>query len=95
MTRSVRYDFGWNWRESSKGRTERAIQHAKAECLRLVGNPAGKMFLDIGFGLHNLYALRLGAKSVTAFDYDPEAMDATREMLGAHAPDGNGTVALT
>jgi len=53
------------------------------------------MFLDIGFGLHNLYALRLGAKSVTAFDYDPEAMDATREMLGAHAPDGNGTVALT
>lgn len=94
MTKPERYDFGRNWREFSEGLTDSAIGHAKADFLRLVGDPSGKTFLDIGSGsgLHSLSALLLGASSVTAFDYDTDSVETTRQTLTRYGMDGNWSV---
>lgn len=91
MTKPARYDFGRNWREFSEGLTDSAIGHAKADFLRLVGDPSGKTLLDIGSGsgLHSLSALLLGARSVTAFDYDGDSVETTRQILTRHGGGGD------
>lgn len=43
---------------------------------------SSKTFLDVGCGsgLHSLAAHKMGAKTVTSFDFDPKAVDATAKL---------------
>jgi len=82
-----RYDFGRNWSEFASTVTPQSIEFAEQALTRLVDNPRGKTFFDIGSGsgLHSLAALRLGAARVVAIDYDPASVETTRRLLSAHA----------
>lgn len=87
-----RFAFGANW--SSYAATIGQAQIAEAERgLGALVEPAaiqGKRFLDIGCGsgLHALAALRHGAASVLALDYDPNSVATTSAVLQRHAPPG-------
>jgi 2-polyprenyl-3-methyl-5-hydroxy-6-metoxy-1,4-benzoquinol methylase len=92
LDQGERFAFGRNWRRFLATVDEdrvRASQDALLDALG-VSDLRGRSFLDIGCGsgLSALAALRSGAR-VTAFDYDPEAVAATRELLGRWAPAGS------
>lgn len=91
---SERYDFGRNWSAFSEAVSESAIAHAKTDLKRLVGDPAGKTFLDIGSGsgLHSLAALLLGAKKVVALDFDPDSVATSERVIQKHCQDGDWIV---
>lgn len=82
---STHYEFGANWKDYSAKIDDQAIEEAEAGVLKLIPRDSleGKTFLDIGSGsgLHSLAALRLGAKSVTAIDIDPNSVETTRATL--------------
>lgn len=82
---STHYEFGANWKDYSEKIDAEAIAQAEQGLLKLIAKDdiAGKTFLDIGSGsgLHSLAALRLGAKSVTAIDIDPNSVETTRATL--------------
>jgi 2-polyprenyl-3-methyl-5-hydroxy-6-metoxy-1,4-benzoquinol methylase len=84
-----RFAFGRNWQRFLTTVDEDRIRASTAALLDSLGVPdlRGRSFLDIGCGsgLSALAAIRSGAR-VTAFDYDPEAVAATRELLGRWAP---------
>jgi len=91
---SLRYDFGKNWQEFAARHlgedTIRQSQDRIAEFLR-VSSLEGLSFLDIGCGsgLHSLAAHRLGAASVTSFDYDPNSVQAAEQVRRyGGSPDG-------
>jgi 2-polyprenyl-3-methyl-5-hydroxy-6-metoxy-1,4-benzoquinol methylase len=87
-----RFAFGRNWRRFLSTVDEDRILASEAALLAALGVPdlRGRSFLDIGCGsgLSALAAIRSGAR-LTAFDYDPEAVAATRELLGRWAPEGS------
>jgi 2-polyprenyl-3-methyl-5-hydroxy-6-metoxy-1,4-benzoquinol methylase len=89
LEQGERFAFGRNWRGSSRPSTRTASEPHRTALLDALGvhDLRGQTFLDIGCGsgLSALAALRSGAR-VTAFDYDPEAVAATRELLGRWAP---------
>ena len=95
---SSHYEFGANWKDYSKKVDEEAIRQAETGVLKLIPQEAlrGKDFLDIGSGsgLHSLAALRLGARSVTAIDIDPDSVEATRAMLAKNGREGSAEVRL-
>lgn len=82
---STHYEFGANWKDYSKKIDDEAIRQAEQGLTRLIPSDEieGRTFLDIGSGsgLHSLAALRLGAKSVTAVDIDPNSVETTRATL--------------
>jgi 2-polyprenyl-3-methyl-5-hydroxy-6-metoxy-1,4-benzoquinol methylase len=86
-----RFAFGRNWRRFLHTVDERRIQASQEALLSALdaADLKGRTFLDVGCGsgLSSLAALRCGAR-VTAFDYDPEAVRAARELLERWAPDG-------
>jgi len=90
---NTRYDFGNNWYHFIDALDNEQIELATTELKRLVGNIKGKSFADIGSGsgLHSLAALKLGAKAVTAFDYDTMSVKATTELLSRYATGENWT----
>jgi len=90
----VRYDFGRNWAKFASAITPTAIDHAIRALEKLIGRLDGEHVLDIGSGsgLHSLAALRLGARSVVAFDYDIDSVRTTEAMLVRHAPGRDWTV---
>jgi len=77
-----RFKFGRNWLRYSKTIDEMAAASATDGLKQLLRGHSltGKRFLDIGCGsgLHSIAASRLGAGSVTAFDYDADSVEATR-----------------
>lgn len=89
-----RYDFGNNWYDFIKEIDQKQINTATEHLERLVGNINGKTFLDIGSGsgLHSLAALKLGASSVTAIDYDPISVKASTSLLSEYAKGGSWEV---
>ena len=86
-----RFAFGRNWQRFLRLVDEQRIRASEQALLATLGRDdlVGARFLDAGCGsgLSTLAALRAGAR-VTAFDYDPEAVAATRELLGRWAPEG-------
>ncbi len=86
-----RFAFGRNWRRFLAAVDERRIESSQTALLSALGAPhlQGRSFLDAGCGsgLSSLAAIRSGAR-VTAFDYDPEAVAASRELLSRWAPAG-------
>lgn len=80
---STHFRFGENWAQYSKLVDDRRIADATDSVRRLVGDLAGKSFLDVGSGsgLFSLGALRLGAKEVLALDIDEDSVATTRKQL--------------
>lgn len=70
------------------------MARAMADLERLAGGLEGRTFLDVGCGsgLHAVAALRLGARSVRAIDYDPHSVATTRAVLARFAGDGDWRV---
>jgi SAM-dependent methyltransferase len=83
------FAFGENWKAFVETLSEESIAEAVRSLARLF--PAdelrGRDFLDIGCGsgLSMLAALRLGARSVTGIDIDPNSVEAARVLLSRHA----------
>jgi 2-polyprenyl-6-hydroxyphenyl methylase/3-demethylubiquinone-9 3-methyltransferase len=84
-TSEERFSFGHNWEHYlDSALDESRIEIATTDLRELVGieSLAGKSFLDIGSGsgLHSLAAFRLGAQSITSFDYDQNSVHATKRL---------------
>jgi 2-polyprenyl-3-methyl-5-hydroxy-6-metoxy-1,4-benzoquinol methylase len=86
-----RFAFGRNWRRFLRIVDEDRIRAAEESLLEMLGvdDLRGRTFLDAGSGsgLFSLAAVRAGAR-VTAFDYDPDSVVATRALLERWAPAG-------
>lgn len=87
------YAFGENWSEFARSLGESAVERAVEGMERLVPRErmAGTSFIDIGCGsgLSSLAALRLGARSVAAYDLDPASVRTTRAVLDKFAPNAD------
>ncbi len=89
-TKEMRFKFGNNWTEFLKNVGEVQIGEAERslkESLK-IKSLSGKTFLDIGSGsgLFSLAAIRLKAKRVYSFDYDPQSVACTRELKERYFP---------
>jgi 2-polyprenyl-3-methyl-5-hydroxy-6-metoxy-1,4-benzoquinol methylase len=80
-----RFAFGENWQDFSKKITDDRYNIAKQSLQELVGDLAGKSFLDVGCGsgLFSITASSLGAKKVIGFDVDPQCVATARNLLAA------------
>ena len=82
------FAFGENWKAFVETLSEESIAEAVRGLAKLF--PADELrdrdFLDIGCGsgLSMLAALRLGARSVTGIDIDPNSVEAARAVLSRH-----------
>jgi 2-polyprenyl-3-methyl-5-hydroxy-6-metoxy-1,4-benzoquinol methylase len=77
------FRFGRNWQRYVDTRLDDERKQIAAESLReLVGDLAGKRFLDIGCGsgLFSLCAERARAREVVSVDVDPESVAATAQL---------------
>src|SRR5262249_10592252 len=77
--------------------TEARIQEAERSLKEMLGaeRVAGAAFLDAGSGsgLFSLAAMRLGARRVHSFDFDPDSVACARELRRRYFPDAeNWTV---
>lgn len=85
-----RFGFGRNWQQYSVHIDEMAIAESIGDISSKLGQTdlAGKVFLDIGSGsgLSSLAANRMGAR-VISFDFDPDAVECTRQVRDQFAPD--------
>lgn len=82
---SNRFNFGQNWqRYVSRNLDDERIKIAEKSLQDAfkVDSFTGKSFLDIGCGsgLYSLAAARLGADEIRSFDYDENAVEATRSL---------------
>lgn len=89
-----RYDFGRNWAELASRFDVSNVNQSAIDLTRLVGDVEGKTFLDIGCGsgLHSAAALKLGAKSVHAIDYDEDCVSTTNAVLAKFQQDSDWKV---
>jgi len=87
--RSAHFEFGKNWESYTSLIDDGRLDAAVAGTRSLVGDLAGKSFLDIGSGsgLFSRAALRLGAERVVAVDLDENSVAATRKVLAAQPGD--------
>jgi len=85
-----RFEFGRNWKRFLAILNEERILEAVRSLKTMLGAEtlAGKTFLDVGSGsgLFSLAARKLGA-IVKSFDYDPQAVECTRELKRRYYPD--------
>jgi 2-polyprenyl-6-hydroxyphenyl methylase/3-demethylubiquinone-9 3-methyltransferase len=76
-----RFRFGKNWSSFLKTINEERIIEAENSLKKMLGinDLKDKDFLDIGSdsGLFSLAAMRLGARRVYSFDYDPDSVACT------------------
>jgi len=83
VEKKERFPFGKNWKAFLRLINEQKITEAETSLTDYlqVDSLRGLTFLDIGSGsgLFSLAARRLGAK-VHSFDYDPQAVECTREL---------------
>jgi len=79
-----RFAFGRNWRRFLDDLDDQRVQDAKSALCEFLecGSLDGSSFFDAGSGsgLMSLAAFELGARPVTSFDFDPEAVACTREL---------------
>jgi SAM-dependent methyltransferase len=91
LEQETHFAFGKNWLDYAEKIDEVKVHQAMADLKRLNGGERldGKTFLDIGCGsgLHALAAIRLGARSVSCVDIDPDSVQATKQTLDKFAPD--------
>jgi 2-polyprenyl-3-methyl-5-hydroxy-6-metoxy-1,4-benzoquinol methylase len=89
LKQKTHFAFGKNWLDYAQKIDEPRIAQAMKDLQRLNNGERldGKTFLDIGCGsgLHALAAIRLGAKSVSCVDIDPDSVQATRNILAKFA----------
>ena len=90
-----RFEFGKNWLRFLDTVNEDRIKASEQALMVMLGDIAGKTFLDVGCGsgLSSLAAHRLGAR-VFAFDYDPQSVACAKElqrMCGATWPVEQGS----
>jgi 2-polyprenyl-6-hydroxyphenyl methylase/3-demethylubiquinone-9 3-methyltransferase len=90
IERGERFRFGHNWQKFLETLDESRIAAAvEALCEMLeVKSLEGMTFIDAGSGsgLSSLAAMRLGARRVYSFDFDPESVACTRELRRRHFP---------
>jgi SAM-dependent methyltransferase len=96
-TEGMRFPFGRNWASFLGVLTEARIEEAERSLRKMLGSEriAGAAFLDAGSGsgLFSLAAMRLGARQVHSFDFDPESVECARELRRRYFPDAqNWTV---
>jgi 2-polyprenyl-6-hydroxyphenyl methylase/3-demethylubiquinone-9 3-methyltransferase len=88
-----RFAFGNNWNDFSQFINDNRIALAERSLKEMLGIETleGKTFLDIGCGsgLFSLAAVRLGAKRVHSFDYDPQSVATTTAVKKTYLPDGD------
>jgi 2-polyprenyl-6-hydroxyphenyl methylase/3-demethylubiquinone-9 3-methyltransferase len=86
-----RFAFGKNWQRFLEVLDEERIAEAMKSLRTMLGkeNFEGKSFLDIGSGsgLFSLAAMRLRAKRVHSFDYDPQSVACGMELKRRYFPD--------
>ena len=86
----MRFQFGKNWQNFSRGLSMVTIKSAENSLKKLFGESGvkDKVFLDVGSGsgLFSLAARRMGA-SVISFDYDPNSMACTQALKNKFFPD--------
>jgi 2-polyprenyl-6-hydroxyphenyl methylase/3-demethylubiquinone-9 3-methyltransferase len=84
-----RFTFGKNWERFLRTLTENRIREAETSLANMLemSNLEGKSFIDIGSGsgLFSLAARRMGAR-VHSLDYDPQSVNATRELKRRYFP---------
>lgn len=84
VARGDRFEFGKNWTRFLAVLDDERIGEACKSLRRMLGvdSLAGRSFLDIGCGsgLFSLAAMRLGAKRVLSFDFDPHSVACAREL---------------
>jgi 2-polyprenyl-6-hydroxyphenyl methylase/3-demethylubiquinone-9 3-methyltransferase len=87
---SARFPFGRNWASFLGVLTDARIQEAERSLREMVGAQriTGAEFLDAGCGsgLFSLAAMRLGARRVHSFDYDPDSVACARELRRRYFP---------
>tara|TARA_Y100001968_G_scaffold207229_1_gene190430 strand:+ start:12514 stop:13356 length:843 start_codon:yes stop_codon:yes gene_type:complete len=83
-----RFKFGENWKSFVKDTFNESTISGAIEATKSALKNSGLSFenlnvIDIGCGsgLFSLVALKLGAKHVTCFDYDPDSVNCTKELL--------------
>lgn len=85
-----RFEFGKNWQEFLSLVSEERIRIAEDATKSMLGLTSleGKTFVDVGSGsgLFSLVALRLGAKTVLSFDYDPQSVECTSALKRRFCP---------
>lgn len=91
-----RFKFGENWKSFVKETLDESTIKGAIESTQLALGKAEISFKNInvidigcGSGLFSLVALRLGAKHVTCFDYDPDSVICTRKLLESQQIDSN------
>lgn len=88
-----RFAFGRNWKYFLAHLDEDRIRQAEDSLRNMLGreNLEGMRFLDAGCGsgLFSLAALRLGAREVVSFDYDPDSVACARELDSRYGPFSN------
>ena len=88
-----RFEFGKNWQKFlNLVDEERIVMAEKSLSMMLeLRSLVGKAFLDIGSGsgLFSLAAMRLGARRVHSFDFDPKSVACARELKRRYFPDGD------
>ncbi len=91
VSQAERFQFGKNWRAFLETVNETHIHNAEVSLREMLRQESfsGLSFLDAGCGsgLFSLAAMRLGAKRVYSFDYDPASVACTRELKKRFAPD--------
>lgn len=91
VSQAERFQFGKNWRAFLETVNETHIHNAEVSLRTMLRQESfsGLSFLDAGCGsgLFSLAAMRLGAKRVHSFDYDPASVACTRELKRRFAPD--------
>tara|TARA_B100000212_G_scaffold341648_1_gene325464 strand:+ start:4557 stop:5399 length:843 start_codon:yes stop_codon:yes gene_type:complete len=90
VKRGNRFRFGENWTNFIKETLDENTINGARDSTQFALKKAGLSFenlniIDIGCGsgLFSLVALRLGAKHVTCFDYDPDSVNCTRDLLNS------------
>jgi len=82
---TTHFEFGKNWQNYLQTLTEEKIVNAQKDLATLIPDEElkGKTFFDIGSGsgLHSYCALKMGVKSLTAMDFDPDSVEATKSLL--------------
>ncbi len=86
-----RFPFGRNWTSFLKVLNDERIAEAERSLSERLGaeSVAGATFLDIGSGsgIFSLAAMRLGARKVHSFDFDPDSVRCTQELRRRYYPD--------
>lgn len=85
-----RFAFGRNWASFLEVLDESRIGEAERSLSEMLGRDriVGATFLDAGSGsgLFSLAAVRLGARRVHSFDFDPESVGCTQELRRRYFP---------